>query len=177
MTALSSGMVAPFDDGAREPTGRPLGPPPTVMVASNAWGAPTPLCSIDKTGVCAVAWLPFGSMERALLAQHPDPEPEGSHHGLALVLAQAADRLGAGLAGGGGLGAAAVRVLRVQQLRRHRHGGRAGPAAPHDPVTESGQEQEEYRRIVEAECARWWDGLVELPDHQAQVCVDGGYGR
>lgn len=39
------------------------------------------------------------------------------------------------------------------------------------------REQEEAKRIVEETCALWWDDLVDLPDHQAQVCVDGGYGR
>ena len=39
------------------------------------------------------------------------------------------------------------------------------------------REQEENLRIVEDTCADWWAGYIELPDHQAQVCVDGGYGK
>ena len=39
------------------------------------------------------------------------------------------------------------------------------------------REQEENRRIVEDACADWRAGYIELPDHQAQVCIDGGLGR
>ena len=35
----------------------------------------------------------------------------------------------------------------------------------------------EAKRTVETACPLWWDGVLELPDHQAQICVDGGYGK
>ena len=45
------------------------------------------------------------------------------------------------------------------------------------PTPAEVREQEENLRIVEETCADWWAGYIELPDHQAQVCVDGGYGK
>lgn len=45
------------------------------------------------------------------------------------------------------------------------------------PTPTEERELEQAKRTVEATCALWWDDLIELPDHQAQVCVDGGYGR
>ena len=50
------------------------------------------------------------------------------------------------------------------------------PARPR-PTPAEVREQEENLRIVEETCADWWAGYIELPDHQAQVCVDGGHGK
>ncbi len=39
---------------------------------------------------------------------------------------------------------------------------------------------EDERRAVEdmkAYCGLWWDGLMELTDEQAQLCVDTGWGK
>ena len=45
------------------------------------------------------------------------------------------------------------------------------------PTPAEERELEQAKRTVETTCALWWDDLIELPDHQAQVCVDGGYGK
>ena len=50
------------------------------------------------------------------------------------------------------------------------------PERPRSTPAEE-RELEQAKRTVETTCALWWDDQIELPDHQAQVCVDGGYGK
>ena len=45
------------------------------------------------------------------------------------------------------------------------------------PTPQEQRELEQAKRTVETTCGLWWDGVLDLPDHQAQVCIDGGYGR
>ena len=45
------------------------------------------------------------------------------------------------------------------------------------PTPQEQRELEQTKRTVETACGLWWDGVLDLPDHQAQVCIDGGYGR
>ena len=46
---------------------------------------------------------------------------------------------------------------------------------PRSPAEE--RELEQAERTVEATCSLWWAGALNLPDHQAQVCADGNYGK
>ena len=45
------------------------------------------------------------------------------------------------------------------------------------PTPAEQREVEQAKRTVETACALWWDGALDLPDDQARVCVDGGYGK
>ena len=49
------------------------------------------------------------------------------------------------------------------------------PVVRPDPLEQ--RELEQAKRTVETACGLWWDGVLDLPDHQAQVCIDVGYGR
>ena len=54
---------------------------------------------------------------------------------------------------------------------------RTAPTTRAGPTPQEQRELEQAKRTVEATCSLWWDGALELPDHQAQLCVDGGYGK
>lgn len=47
-------------------------------------------------------------------------------------------------------------------------------------VRDQRRAEEDQRRAVEdvkVYCGLWWDGLMELTDDQAQLCVDTGWGK